>query len=64
MKEITVYIATIFMEFSNQETCNAFYKHYYPIQHIAECAAIIKYVDFDETLPEFYPLARPADLFQ
>jgi len=72
MKEI-VFIATVFMEFSEESHCNAFYKNYNSnnglmMGHTAQCAALIRYIDkkdikvgtFEHVTPP--PLPRPESI--
>jgi len=70
MKEVVTYIALIAMEFSDEATCNAFYKNYKSnnglmLEHTATCATIMRYEDdrdlsygtLDHITPP--PLPRP-----
>jgi len=66
MKEVVTYIALIAMEFSDEATCNAFYKNYNSTEgHTPTCTTVMRYEDdrdltygtLDHITPP--PLPRP-----
>ena len=60
MKEVTVYVALVMMEFNDEAVCNAFYKNYNSVQnHTPTCSKIIRFEG--ESFPP--PLSRPEGLF-
>jgi len=60
MKEVTVYVALIMMEFNDEAVCNAFYKNYGSTEgHTPSCHEITRFES--ESFPP--PLPRPEGLF-
>ena len=56
MKEVVTYVAMVLMEFSDEATCNAFYKNYNSTAgHTPTCHRVVKFEG------DYYPppLPRP-----
>ena len=48
MKEVVTYVALIMMEFSDEATCNAFYKNYKSnnglmLEHTPTCSRVVRF---------------------